>query len=74
MRKKTINLNSPLEVKRTGLQALKAVLGPAGTARFMQQYENGYGDYTKEKYQRPNLALEEIDILLCKTPASVSGR
>ena len=32
--------------------------------RFMQQYENGYGDYTEEKYQQPDLSVEEIDIIL----------
>jgi hypothetical protein len=29
-----------------------------------KQNENGYGDYTKEKYQQPNLAIEEIDAIL----------
>jgi hypothetical protein len=29
-----------------------------------QKYENGYGDYTKEKYQQPNLTVEEIDGIL----------
>jgi hypothetical protein len=29
----------------------------------MQQYENG-GDYTKEKYQQPDLTAEEIDSIL----------
>jgi len=41
-------------------------LGPVGMVRFMQQYENGYGDYTNEKYQQPDLSVEEIDIVLRK--------
>jgi hypothetical protein len=28
--------------------------------------ENGYGDYTKEKYQQPDLTVEEIDSILKK--------
>ena len=28
------------------------------------QYENGYGDYTEEKYQPPDLSVGENDILL----------
>jgi hypothetical protein len=43
---------------------LKEALGPVGMVRFIQQYENGYGDYTKEKYQQSDLTVEEIDILL----------
>jgi len=34
---------------------------PIGMARFMQQYDAGYGDYTKEKYERSDMAMEEID-------------
>jgi hypothetical protein len=52
------------EVKERGLEALKSALGPAGAARFIQQYENGCGNYTKEKYQRTDLTLEEADRLL----------
>ena len=45
-----INLNSPVDVRSAGLQVLAESLGPVGFARFIQQFENGYGDYTKEKY------------------------
>ncbi|MDR0630127.1 MAG: hypothetical protein LBG24_10935 [Treponema sp.] len=60
----TINVNNLIEIRKIGLQALKEALGPVGMVRFIQQYENGYGDYTKEKYQQPNLAIEEIDAIL----------
>jgi exopolyphosphatase/pppGpp-phosphohydrolase len=60
----TININSLAEIRKTGLQALKQALGAAGMVRFMQQYENGYGDYTKEKYQQPNLTAEEVNAML----------
>jgi hypothetical protein len=55
-----------MEIRKMGLQALKEALGPVGMVRFIQQYENGYGDYTKEKYQHPDLTVEEIDIMLKK--------
>jgi hypothetical protein len=62
----TINVNNLIEIRKTGLQALREALGPVGMVRFMQQYENGYGDYTKEKYQQPDLTVEEIDFILKK--------
>jgi hypothetical protein len=60
----TINVNNLMEIRKIGLQALKEALGPIGMVRFIQQYENGHGDYTKEKYQQPNLTVEEIDGIL----------
>jgi hypothetical protein len=62
-----INVNNLVEIRKTGLQALRDALGPVGMVRFIQQYENGYGDYTKEKYQQPDLTVEEIDSLLRKS-------
>jgi hypothetical protein len=62
----TINVNNLIEIRKTGLQALREALGPVGMVRFIQQYENGYGDYTKEKYQQPDLTVEEIDFILKK--------
>jgi hypothetical protein len=60
----TFNINNLLEVRTMGLQALKEALGPAGMVRFIQQYEKGSGDYTKEKYQKSDFTVEEIDIML----------
>ena len=62
----THNVNNFLEIRKIGLQALKEALGPIGMVRFFQQYENGYGDYTTEKYQQTDLSIEEIDVLLKK--------
>ncbi|MDR0472392.1 MAG: hypothetical protein LBH43_01795 [Treponema sp.] len=53
-----------MEIRKIGLQASKEALGPVGMVRFIQQYENGYGDYTKEKYQQPDFTVEDIDMLL----------
>lgn len=30
----------------------------------MKQYDMGYGDYTKEKQEQPDMSLEEIDLML----------
>ena len=58
--KTTLDMNNFLEIRKMGLQALENALGPVGMTRFIQQYENGYEDYTKEKYQQPDLTVEEI--------------
>lgn len=59
-----VNLNNPLEIRTMGLQALKDALGPVGMARFIQQFDSGHGDYTKEKQNVPDVDLDEIDALL----------
>ena len=61
-----LNVNNQMEVRKMGLHALKEALGPVGMVRFIQQYENGYGDYTVEKYQKKDLSIEEIDKMLKK--------
>jgi hypothetical protein len=40
---------SPSELRKLGLDALAKALGPVGMVRFLQQFENGVGDYTKER-------------------------
>ena len=60
----TIDKNNLAEIRKTGLQALNEALGPVGMVRFIQQFENGHGNYTKEKYQQPDLTVQEIDVLL----------
>lgn len=50
---RTINMNNFVQIRMAGLETLKNTLGTVGAVRFMQQYDTGYGDYTKEKYERP---------------------
>jgi len=38
------------EIRTAGLQALKERLGPVGMTRFLQQFETGKGDYSKERH------------------------
>ena len=46
-----VNLNSLLEIRMIGMQALRDALGPVGMVRFIQQYE-------------PDADLDELDALL----------
>jgi hypothetical protein len=39
---------TPNEVRRIGLDALRQALGPVGMICFLQQFEAGRGDYTRE--------------------------
>ncbi|MGH1396321.1 MAG: hypothetical protein ACRAVC_20160 [Trichormus sp.] len=49
------------EIKRLGIEALTQALGPAGMARFMQQFEKGSGDYTRDRDEiLGNPSIEEI--------------
>lgn len=61
-----INLSNPVEIRNVGIKALQDALGPVGMVKFMQQYDMGYGDYTKEKQEQPDISLDEIDMLLQK--------
>ena len=48
----------PVIIRKLGHKALCKSLGPLGMVRFLQQYETGTGDYTKER----DLWLKDIDI------------
>ncbi len=61
-----VNLSNPIEIRNVGIKALQEALGPVGMVKFMQQYDVGYGDYTKEKQEQPDISLDEIDMLLKK--------
>lgn len=37
------------EVRELGLEALERELGPVGMARFLQQFQPGHGDYTRDR-------------------------
>ena len=38
------------QIRRKGLAALRKELGDAGMIRFLQQFENGAGDYARERH------------------------
>lgn len=39
------------EIRITGMEALARELGIVGMIRFLQQFETGYGDYSKDRHQ-----------------------
>ena len=39
------------EVRRDGFEALRQRLGKADMIRFLQQFETGHGDYSRERHQ-----------------------
>lgn len=42
-------------------EALLRELGPVGMVRYLEQYDNGgSGDYTKEKYDMPEMTIDQI--------------
>jgi hypothetical protein len=44
-------ISTPEELRRKGFAALVANLGWVNAVRFIQQYESGQGDYTRERQQ-----------------------
>ncbi|WP_017315103.1 hypothetical protein [Mastigocladopsis repens] len=52
---------SQAEIRGLGIEALTKALGPAGMARFMQQFDMGSGDYTRDRDKiLGNPTIEEI--------------
>lgn len=49
------------EIRTIGFEALVRELGPAGAIRFIQQYETGQGDYTRDRKKLlPKKTVREI--------------
>lgn len=49
------------EIRKAGIDALTKALGPVGMIQFMQQFEMGRGDYTKEREDLlKDISIEEI--------------
>ena len=56
-----MKLASPTQIRKCGLEALAKALGPVGMVRFLQQFESGSGDYTKERARwLDKLTVKEI--------------
>jgi len=55
------------EIRTVGLEALLRELGSAGTIRFIQQYETGHGDYTRDRRKwLPKKSVREIGKQIAK--------
>jgi hypothetical protein len=49
------------EIRTVGFEALLRELGPAGAIRFLQQYESGQGDYTRNRKKLlPKKSVREL--------------
>jgi hypothetical protein len=42
---------TPDQLRKEGFKVLEHHLGPDGMIRFLQQFETGSGDYTKERHR-----------------------
>lgn len=40
---------SPRQIRQLGIEALTQALGPVGMVRFLQQFDTGSGDYTRDR-------------------------
>jgi hypothetical protein len=40
---------SPAQLRQLGIEALVQALGAVGMARFLQQFDRGSGDYTRDR-------------------------
>ena len=48
------------QIRKLGIDALAEALGPVDMARFLQSFDLGRGDYTKERERWLDQGLEEI--------------
>lgn len=48
------------EIRRQGIEALAAVLGPVDAVRFLQIFELEKGDYTKDRAKWLDIEIDEI--------------
>lgn len=60
----TIDLNNPIEIRTVGMKALRDALGPIGLVKFIQQYDPGYGNFTLERREEPDISLDSLDCYL----------
>jgi hypothetical protein len=59
------------EIRTIGFEALLRELGPAGAIRFIQQYETGQGDYTRDRKKLlPKKSIREIGTEIVKARQS----
>lgn len=64
----TMTLN---QIQQKGLEALSRELGPVGMIRFLQMFEMGQGDYTKERHQwLGDQRIEDIARRVCQRRTS----
>ena len=55
-----VDVRSINEIRKLGIDALAEALGPVDMARFLQSFDLGSGDYTKQRAKWLDQSLEEI--------------
>ncbi len=50
------------QIRAAGMEALARELGSVGMVRFLQQFETGHGDYSKDRHQW--LDHQDLDTIL----------
>jgi hypothetical protein len=55
-----VDVRSINEIRKLGIDALAESLGPVDMARFLQSFDLGSGDYTKERAAWLDQSLDEI--------------
>jgi hypothetical protein len=55
-----MDVKSINEIRKLGIDALAEALGPVDMIRFLQSFDLGSGDYTKQRAKWLDLSLEEI--------------
>ena len=61
-----VDVNDSQAILKAGYKILTEELGSAGFLKFMELVTVGEGDYTKEKYERPQLTLEDVKASIAK--------
>lgn len=62
-----------MEIYETGLEILSREMGAVGMIRFLQMFEKGKGDYSKERHQwLDQLSIEDV-IALSKAEQKDGG-
>lgn len=52
---------TPEQLRQRGLEALKRELGVIGMVRFLQQFDNGQGDYAINRHEwQDQLTVEDV--------------
>jgi hypothetical protein len=62
------------EIRKEGIHALAKTLGPVDMARFIQSYETGSGDYTKERNEWLPNNLDEVKERILKRQKKIKNK
>jgi len=66
-----VDIDDATELYATGTRILNEELGPDGARAFLNLSLGGRGDWTKEKYNRPDMTETELDEFIERARAEV---